>query len=202
MALTAPEPTKFAKATLEVESVEPQSLIRISRHNTKEPYFGKTGGNRFDDPRPIAQGKKYGTSYFGFSLHCAFAETVLHDEVIDHDIGGFRIAPSELDRYVLTFEGKPLKVAILCGVALKNLGGDGALSAITPYDIPQAWSLAVHQHKEKVDGFIYMSRHVNTERALVLFDRAKKKIRMKDALKFATHPDAQMVLTDFHIRAL
>ncbi|WP_260428384.1 RES family NAD+ phosphorylase [Burkholderia sp. Bp9031] len=78
-----------------------------------EPYFGKAGGNRFDDSRPR---RRYGTSYFGFDLRCAFAETVLHDEVADLELGGFPLVTTELDRYVFSFDGAPLNVAVLHGL--------------------------------------------------------------------------------------
>ena len=87
----------------------------------------------------------------------------------------------------------------LHGLSLKNLGGDGTLSTILPYDVPQAWSLAVHRHSELVDRFVYMSRHMNNEEALVLFDRAKPKILVREAIAFADFPGAARVLMDFHV---
>ena len=108
MSLVAPS-RHFASAKLDTKWVDPSTLLRISRHNTDEPYFGKSGGNRFDDPRSVMESKKYGTSYFGFSLHCAFAETVLHDEIVDLKLKGFPIARSELERYVVTFAGQPAR---------------------------------------------------------------------------------------------
>ncbi|MBN3731613.1 RES family NAD+ phosphorylase [Burkholderia sp. Tr-20390] len=193
--LTAPG-EHFASATLVTREVAPAALVRISRYATGEPYFGKSGGNRFDDPR---KRRRYGTSYFGFDLHCAFAETVLHDEVADLVLGGFPLVTTELDRYVLSFDGAPLTVAVLHGLPLKNLGGDGALSTIAPYDVPQLWSLAVHRHPRRVDGFLYMSRHLNTSEALVLFDRAKPKLSLGRAVPFRRHPDAVRVLRDFNV---
>ncbi|KAB0638833.1 RES family NAD+ phosphorylase [Burkholderia stagnalis] len=195
MMLAAPS-RHLASATLATREIDPATLVRVSRYNTGEPYFGKSGGNRFDDPRKRG---RYGTCYFGFDLHCAFAETVLHDEVADLRLGGFPLVTTEFERYVLSFAGSPLRVASLHGVPLKNLGGDGALSTIVPYDIPQQWSLAVHRHKEQVDGFLYMSRHMNTAQALVLFDRAASKLRLKDAICFRDHPEAAGVLRDFNV---
>ncbi len=186
----------FASATLAIREVAPTALVRISRYATGEPYFGKSGGNRFDDPR---KRRRYGTSYFGFDLHCAFAETVLHDEVADLEQGGFPLVTTELDRYVLSFDGTPLTVAVLHGLSLKNLGGDGALSTIVPYGVPQQWSLAVYRHDQRVDGFLYMSRHLNTSEALVLFDRATPKLSLKDAVPFRRHPQAVRVLQDFNV---
>jgi hypothetical protein len=197
LTLSAP-PKDFAKAKLITKPVDPALLVRISRHTTNEPYFGRSGGNRFDDPR---KKKKYGTSYFGFNLHCAFAETVLHNESAQKN-GGFRLPTSELDRYVLTFNGDLLNVAVLHGIELKNLGGDGSLSTVTPYTVPQQWSLAVHDHAQKVDGFVYMSRHMNTAEALVVFDRAKDKLKVKNAIELRNYPGAAGVLIDFRIHPL
>jgi hypothetical protein len=195
--LCAPQ-KDFAQAKLITKTIDPSSLVRISRHTTNEPYFGKAGGNRFDDPRKT---KQYGTSYFGFNLHCAFAETVLHNESAQKN-GGFRLATSELERYVLTFKGEKLKVAVLHGIELKNLGGDGSLSTVTPYTVPQQWSLAVHNHPQKVDGFVYMSRHLNTAEALVVFDHAKDKLKVKDMIAFRDYPGGAGVLIDFRIHPL
>lgn len=57
----------------------------------------------------------------------------------------------------------------------------------------------MHRHKEQVDGFLYMSRHMNTAQALVLFDRAASKLRLKDAIRFRDHPEAAGVLRDFNV---
>ncbi|KVA61896.1 hypothetical protein WI61_24245 [Burkholderia cepacia] len=191
-----PPSEHFANATLVTRTIPPAALVRVSRYETGEPYFGKSGGNRFDDPR---KRRRYGTSYFGFDLHCAFAETVLHDEVADLAVGGFPLVTTELERFVLSFTGSPLTVAVLHGLPLKNLGGDGALSTVVPYDIPQQWSLAVHGHGRRVDGFLYMSRHLNTSEALVLFDRAEPKLTLERAVPFRRHVDAARVLRDFNI---
>lgn len=34
------------------------------------------------------------------------------------------------------------------------------------------WAVAIHKHSDDVDGFVYVSRHINTANAVVLFDRA------------------------------
>lgn len=77
-----------------------------------------------------------------------------------------------------------LAVAVLHGLPLKNLGGDGALSTIVPYDVPRQWSLAVHRHPRRVDGFLSMSRHLDTSEALVLFDRAESRLSLSGAVPF------------------
>jgi len=177
LSLKPPSP-EFSSLVLPVVKIEPSGLIRISWKDTDEPRFGKTGKNRFDDPRRhLPEDARYGASYFGFTLACAFAETVLHDRTADPK-GGFEIPRDQLNRWVFRFDGSPLTVAVLTGSHLKRLGGEGALSTIVPYDLPQQWSLAVHEHPAAVDGFAYVSRHLNTEQAIVLFDRAKTKLKV------------------------
>jgi hypothetical protein len=173
--LLKPPSKKFGSLTLPVTDVDASSLLRISSYNTGEPFFGKTKKNRFDDPRKMGKARRFGTCYTGFTLECAFAETVLHNRVAVN--GGFEVPVSELENpFVVSFKAAPLCVAVLVGTELKTLGGDGELSTITPYDIPQKWSLAVHKHPARVDGLVYMSKHVNNQYALMLFDRAKPKL--------------------------
>lgn len=200
MTLQLPSPD-FSALTLPVADVDPSRLFRISRHNSGEPYFGKSGLNRFDDPRnALPDNKRYGTSYFGFTLECAFAETVLHDRVALR--GAFALPESELDRWVVKFQGDLLQLANLTGTHLKRLGGEGALSTTMPYNLPQAWSLAVHSHPASVDGFVYMSRHQNDQQAVVLFDRAKAKLRAapKKYTAFRDYPGTPGVLRSFGVQ--
>jgi hypothetical protein len=167
---------------LPVVTLLPEALVRISRYHSGEPHFGRTGGNRFDDPE-----RQYGTCYFGCSLALAMAETLLHDAVAVR--GRFRVHPDSIaSRFVLAFSGKPLRLADLTGASLKRMGGHAALSGNASYGLPQRWSQAVHRHPDAVDGFVYMSRHLNTEPAAVLFDRAGGKIRLATAIPLPSCP--------------
>jgi len=173
--LLKPPASNFSSLTLPVADVNASSLLRISSHNTGEPYFGKTKKNRFDDPRHLLKSKRFGTCYTGFTLECAFAETVLHNRTAVG--GGFKVPEEEiLEKFVVSFQDAPLQIAVLLGTGLKKLGGDGELSTSTPYQLPQQWSLAVHEHPACVDGVAYMSKHVNDQYAVVLFERAKSKL--------------------------
>ena len=153
----------------------PSKLCRISPYSSVEPYFGRSASNRFDDPTRT-KSKRFGTCYLGESLEVAIAETVLHDEM---PVGGrFNLAADGLERrYCVRFTGgTTLALANLTGTALKSLVGSSEISTILPYDFPQRWSLALHNHPQGVDGLIYMSRHVNDKRAVVIFDRAARKL--------------------------
>ncbi|MHB1077182.1 RES family NAD+ phosphorylase [Thiobacillus sp.] len=175
--------------------LNPSQLIRLSPSSSGEPYFGVAGANRFDDYRKPKSGR-FGTCYLGTSLSVAFAESVLHDEVAVK--GKFAIATQRLEgRYVVLFSGDDLTLADLTGVSLKRLGADGAISAITPYDIPQRWSVALHKHPALIDGFLYVSRHLNTGKAVVLFDRAKSKLKAEKYERLPDYPGALRAATDF-----
>lgn len=164
----------FAKQSLTVISVDVARLYRISRHSSGEPFFGRAAANRFDDPTS-PKSKRFGTCYCGFDMETALAETVLHDEMPAN--GAFSIDFTSFStRHLVRFKGERLNVANMTGIPLKTLAGSGELSTIVPYDIPQAWSKALHSHPAQVDGIYYMSRHLNDRPAVVIFDRAAHKI--------------------------
>lgn len=168
-----PPPADFHELPLKIKKVSVTTLKRIGRHASGEPYFGKHASNRFDDPA-----KAFGTCYCGQQLDTAIGETVLHDELPEK--GQFRMRQEDIDaRYLVTFgtgdENGVLKLADLTGANLKRLGGDNSLSADHPYDVSQQWAAAVHAHPGNVDGFLYVSKQLNDKRAVVVFDRARKK---------------------------
>lgn len=100
-------------------------------------------------------------------------------------------------RYVVEFEGEPLRLADLTGVALKRAGIDPSLTTVTDYRLPQRWSVAVNKHPETVDGMLYMSRRVNTDKAVVLFDRAQPKLTSARYTPFIDYPSALATVLAF-----
>jgi len=180
-------PADFASFSLPIVTLaRTRPLIRISKHDSAEPFFGRTGVNRFDAPDG-----SFGTCYCGFTLACAFSETVLHDKSIKPG-GGFDVPRVQLEhRWVVSLAHTGLRLAHLRGTDLLPLGADGELSTIMPYALPQRWSKAVHDHPAMVDGIIYTSRRVNDEAALVLFDRAAARlvspVRYRRYLKHPGH---------------
>lgn len=185
--------------TLSTVTVDPAGLLRVSSHDTGEPCFGKTGRNRFDDPNPDPA-SRYGTCYFGASLAVAVAETLLHDRT---PVRGFFVVELAVirSRFVIQFKGSPLILADLTGAGLRRLGGHAGLTGTSYYMRPQKWSLAIYNHPDLVDGFVYMSRHKNDEKAVVLFDRASPKIQMTAATPLASHPEFGQVATDLYVRS-
>jgi hypothetical protein len=185
--------------TLATVRVDPASLFRVSGHNTGEPYFGKHGGNRFDDP--VMDGAaRYGTCYFGTSFAVAVAETLLHDRKPQR---GFFIVERSIimSRYLIEFAGNTLVLANLTGAELKRMGGHAGLSGTDRYSTTKKWSSEIHRHPDQVDGLIYMSRHKNDERAVVIFDRAAHKVCMTSATRLSAHPDFGQTAADLYIRS-
>lgn len=170
-----PPPSDLHRINLETVQVQVADLYRISKYDSGEPYFGRSAGNRFDDhSRPPS--KRFGTCYLGLSLQVAIAETVLHDLMPEG--GHFVVPPDELEsKHVVRFQGGTLKLAKLTGTALKRIVGSSEISTIFPYDLPQAWAMALHAHPEKIDGLLYMSKQVNDEQAVVIFNRARRRFK-------------------------
>lgn len=168
-----PPPRNLGRLVLQTKTVPISSLYRISGHASGEPYFGTAAANRFDD-RTRARKARFGTCYCGFDIETATAETLLHDEL--PKAGKFRLSNSLFEsKHLVRFEGFDLVLADLTGVALKLVGGDGAISTTTPYALPQLWAMNVHRHSQKVDGIYYVSRHLNDRFAVAVFSRAKSK---------------------------
>lgn len=151
------------------------SLVRVSGYQTGEPHFNRGGAGRFDHPLSSKR-RPYGTCYLALDLVTAIAETVLHEE--DPEDGQFLIAESELlRRFVVHFSSnQKLVLADLTGAALKTTIGSSAICALAASESSQAWGHAIYNHPRKVDGILYMSRHVNDRLAVVVFQRARRKL--------------------------
>ncbi|MBC7601332.1 MAG: RES family NAD+ phosphorylase [Ramlibacter sp.] len=169
----APPPKNFNAISLPTKQVRIDALRRITSFKSGEPYFGRRNVYRFDDIK-----KAYGTCYCGLDL-TAVAETLLHDQLPEN--GVFDVACSQFtDKHIVRFTpaavGGMLTLADLTGYSLKRLGGDNSISSEYPYDTPQLWSMAVHAHPNRVDGIVFVSRQLNTKKAVVVFDRAGAKL--------------------------
>jgi hypothetical protein len=54
----------FSALPLDIQLLSPSVLYRVSMHATGEPYFGRSRGNRFDDPT-VKKANRFGTCYLG-----------------------------------------------------------------------------------------------------------------------------------------
>ena len=176
----------------------PARLVRVSAYTTGEPYFGTSGANRFDAPGAAAGSAAYAVCYLGTHLDVAIAESILHDEMpVD---GAFQLTRAQLDgRHALYFSGRRLHLLDLSGPLLKRLGGSADLAGTTDYGLTQAWSQAVYANPARYDGFLYMSRHLNTRRAVALFDRAAGKIALDGHARLASARGFRQAVARFNI---
>lgn len=199
--LTLPDPALATDDTIAVVRKAIPELIRISGHQTGEPFFGASGGNRFDAPGCLKNTPEYKSCYLGLSFDIALAESLLHDAVPLR--GAFPVAKSEIDRrWVHRFSGT-LDLMDLTGPLLKRMGGHAGLTGSGDYRLTQKWALAVFNNPLKVDGFLYMSRHLPTHQALVLFDRAKPKLSAQgSAIELSNAPEMPAAMAAFHIKSI
>ena len=82
-------PPGFTTQPLATISQDAAAIVRVPPKTSGEPYIGRSGENRFDDPR-MPQRDRFGTCYLGRSVVVAITETLLHNAVaVD---GGFTVA--------------------------------------------------------------------------------------------------------------
>lgn len=197
-----PPPADFPARQLSLRVLDPRRIVRISRLPiSREPFFGRSGTNRFDDPGPD-EASRYGVLYGALDLVTAFGETVLHEDETERPAtpNGVPLSAASLARrLVLAFRGRPLRLARLYGKWLKALGGTGGVAKVVPYDVPQRWSQAVYAHPQTADGFLYMSRNVDDRLAVAIFDRAAPNFTVSQAVDLQWHPDFARVLRAFRL---
>lgn len=196
--LRAPDKTLSISTDLDVVPLPVPELVRISGFATGEPYFGISGGNRFDAPGCLANSPEYATCYLGLSFDVAFAESLLHDAMPFK--GRFRVASSEFDRRWVHRFVASLDLFDLTGYLLKTMGGHAGLSGTGSFKVTQKWAKAIFDNPRRVDGFIYISRHLPNSQAVVLFDRARSKLALSGkASSLNSAPELLQAIRNFRI---
>lgn len=155
--------------------------------------FWNGGANRYDDPR-----RQYKALYGAWSLEVCFVETVVRSRRRP-----LILAEAELaDRTFETWHGKNLRLVEFHSEPLFALGGNGMLNKITPYEVPQLWSRAIHDHPEQPDGMIFMGRYLETEPCLVLFGRCVDRLEAEGPEPLVLYLRELTVLTDWDVHIL
>ncbi len=80
---------------------------------------------------------------------------------------------------------KTLVLADLTGAALKALGLNNDISALTDYSVSQAWAQAIHDADPRWQGIRYVSRQMNKGFAYAIFERSGLKKQRSEKLKRA-----------------
>lgn len=146
-------------------------FVRLSLQPATEPYWGRRGTHRFDDPAKV-----FGVLYLGDTLGTAFAESVIHDNGrFDPPTGRYQVSLAEFCRAVTAFSapsGDTLRLADLSGDNLKALGLNADLCAGSTYTTSQAWARAIHDRFPGVAGIRYPSRQRPGCLCVALFERS------------------------------
>ncbi|MHB8293646.1 MAG: RES family NAD+ phosphorylase [Acidimicrobiales bacterium] len=143
--------------------------------------------------------------YVSASAEGALAETVLHDVPVAGR--GRRVSWARLGRMGLSrlAAGRDLHLVVFHGAGLRRLGLRPAqLTDTSPahYARTVAWAAAAHRWNGEVDGIIWMSRQLNSERALVLFgDRVEPGALVPDGGPAALDDAALPGVVDLLVRA-
>lgn len=172
------------------------SLHRLTRFPATEPWWGTTVRYRFDDPFG-----RFGVSYAAESLDVAFAETVIH-EVASFEDGGWLVPLEDIaERWIVRYRRADpmLKLLDLTGVALKRLGLNNDVCVADDYGFTQRLIRAVHEQVPQADGICYVSRQLNTRRAVALFERSNVTCH-RIAEPLADHPDLARLIKLFGVQ--
>lgn len=124
--------------------------------------------DRSRDGRLNAPDDSYGVLYAAENLRGAFAETFLRAP-------GRTLLPLDLLRRkarVRLRVTRELRLIELRGYGLARVGSTAEIThGGLPYDAPQAWSKALHDHPLIADGIAYTARHDDQALCYALFDR-------------------------------
>lgn len=129
------------------------------------------------DGRLNAPDGSYGVLYAARDAHGAFAETFLRQP------GLTLLDPDLLARkaYVRFESVEELRLVRLAGPGLAILGATAeVVHGGLPYDVPQAWSKALSEHRVGAHGIAYNARHDDEALCYALFDRARDAVREAD----------------------
>jgi hypothetical protein len=141
------------------------SLFRTHLRGDAPFYFGRTGRNRFDDPRG-----EYAVLYAARDAFGAFIET------FGQVTGRRTVGVGDLKSRYLTefFPTTPLILLdLVSSGCLARIGADSRLFAGSRA-VAQRWSRAIYEHPDRqgVHGILYPARHNHTRAAVAVFNRS------------------------------
>ena len=140
-------------------------LHRFYRLEFEPIHFDPSRRGRFNAPDG-----SYGVFYGAKTIDGAFAETFLREP-------GRTLLPPDFVAargYVELQNTRTLKLIELGGKGLALLGATAEiLHSGLPYDRPQTWSKALHDHPAVPDGIAYGARHDDRELCYALFECAR-----------------------------
>lgn len=169
--MTAPSPpADLAGRTPRLVELAPGRILHRFYTATHEPiYFDRTLDGRLNAPDG-----SYGVLYAAEEPRGAFVETFLRSP------GARQIDPKLQARkaYVRIEVTRPLTLIELAEPGLAILGTTAeVVHGGLPYDMPQAWSKALHAHPVAAAGIAYNARHDDQALCYALFETALPPVR-------------------------
>jgi hypothetical protein len=165
-------PTDLNTRHPRIAILESTILYRFYSRVNEPIFFDRSVGGRLNSPDG-----SFGVLYAAHQKKGAFAETFLRTP-------GRRLLPQDLIRkkgLVRLRSTRVLQVVELHGPGLAVLGATAEVTASAPpYELPQAWSAALHDHPGGFDGIAYRARHDDNEVCYALFDRSAPAIAELD----------------------
>jgi len=150
--------------------------ICATAYPTLAQGFRATGGSRFDDPL-----KKFETLYCAADYATCYSEVMLRDGTFNPSTSQYEILRNEHERRSLALmliDHTILNLVDLYGDGLHQMGFDNS-TPFGSYSLTQRLARDLYEHKDKPHGIVYPSRlGAKHKPAIVLFDRAKKHIRL------------------------
>src|SRR5690554_4856359 len=147
------------------------TLWRIYLNRYPTPlFFGKSISHRFDAPDGA-----FGVCYCAMDIPGAFVET------FGHATGSNLVTFTALSARSLVEVDveNPLRLVDLTGPGLKKIGADNGLTAGGDYTVSRAWSEALYNHPETIDGILYRARNDPDRLSIVVFERCASSLRVK-----------------------
>lgn len=184
--------------------VEASKLVRVTGHPRGEPYFGRTGRNRFDAPVPTPA---FGVTYCAPTLPTAFAESVLHiDKRFDTKRNCWVVSRTAVidTSWVVNLQrphAPKLRLFPLCGDLLTTLNIGNIVSAGRDYRATREIAAVIHNDDTTADGILYVSNRHNLHLAVALFARSGVTTLQAPGayVPLSAHPDYRAALDAFDV---
>lgn len=175
-------PDNFNRLALPVTQVWQKGFRFNKVTHDSAVYFDYSGQGRFDLENTL------GILYLAETIEGAFIETFGRRLGINYVSQEF-IKTRNL--FALRSE-RPLQLVDLYGSGLAKLGADSELTSGRNYRLSGAWSQAIYQHPQQVDGIRFYSRHDNSQLCWGLFERSYQLVEQN----FGNFIDYDLILFD------
>jgi hypothetical protein len=179
---------------LPVILIHPDQPFYRLNHSSYERslHFGRTGTGRFDDPSFNNPNKEegYHVLYTGEDAGVCFLET-LANSIKSKSVSWETLKNYNL--FLVSSKNSSIKLVDLTGENLSKLRTDvNVIYGGDTYQVPQAWSRAIWEHPDKVDGIRFRSRRDNNKYCYAIFNRVKR----LQSIKLGTLKDCQYLTSE------